>query len=129
MIKSGFKLMLLSSCVQLLQMSINGFSTSSWNHIHFVGVRKSSWWSRNSFIKLCDYDEYLLWIYYGKSYKLRIVRYRIPQCRFRQVICFLTHLLPVPCWAGDNTDLHSNSNISKTVRASTAFNRIFKDRS
>ena len=28
MIKSGFKLMLLSSCVQLLQMSINGFSTS-----------------------------------------------------------------------------------------------------
>ena len=32
--------------------------------------------------------------------------------------CFweLTLPLPVPCWAGDNTDLPSNSNISKTVR-------------
>ena len=33
--------------------------------------------------------------------------------------------LPVPCWAADTTDLHSNSNISKTVRVNIAFTRAF----
>ena len=32
----------------------------------------------------------------------------------------LTHSLPVPHWAGDNTDLLSNSIISKTVRVNIA---------
>ena len=34
--------------------------------------------------------------------------------------------LPVPCWAGDNTDLASNSNISKMVRVNVAFT-FFKE--
>ena len=40
----------------------------------------------------------------------------------------LTLLLPVPRWAVDNTDLLSNSNISKTVRANIAFaSTLFKE--
>ena len=34
--------------------------------------------------------------------------------------------LPVPRWAGDNTDLPSNSNISKTVTVNIAFTIILK---
>ena len=37
----------------------------------------------------------------------------------------LTFLLPVPRWAGDNTDLTLNSNISKMVRVNIAFTRTF----
>ena len=37
----------------------------------------------------------------------------------------LTLLLPVPRCAGDNTDLHSNSNISKTIRVNIAFTTTF----
>ena len=37
----------------------------------------------------------------------------------------LTLSLPVPRCAGDNTDLPSKSNISKTVRVNITFKRIF----
>ena len=37
----------------------------------------------------------------------------------------LTLSLPVPHWVGDNTDLLSNSSISKTVRVNIAFTRTF----
>ena len=37
----------------------------------------------------------------------------------------LTLLFPVPRCAGDNTDLHSNSNISKTIRVNIAFTTTF----
>ena len=37
----------------------------------------------------------------------------------------LTFPLPVPHWVGDNTDLSSNSNISKTVRVKIAFTITF----
>ena len=40
----------------------------------------------------------------------------------------LTLLLPVPRWEVDNTDLLSNSNISKIVRANIAFaSTLFKE--
>ena len=39
----------------------------------------------------------------------------------------LTLSLPVPCWAGHNTDLHSASNISKRIRVNIVFSTaIFK---
>ena len=38
----------------------------------------------------------------------------------------LTLSLPKPHWAGDNTDLSSDSNISKTVRVNIPFANIFK---
>ena len=37
----------------------------------------------------------------------------------------LTLALPVSCWAGDNTDLPSNSIISKTLRVNIAFTERF----
>ena len=37
----------------------------------------------------------------------------------------LTLSLPVPRWAGDNTVLHTNSNISKTISVNIAFTRRF----
>ena len=37
----------------------------------------------------------------------------------------LTLSLLVPCWAGDNTDLPSNSNISKTVKVNNPLTRTF----
>ena len=40
----------------------------------------------------------------------------------------LTLSLPVTCWAGDNTDLHLDSNISKTVGENIAFiEALFKE--
>ena len=36
--------------------------------------------------------------------------------------------VPVPRWVGDNTDLPSNSNISKTIRVNIAFTwTVFKE--
>ena len=39
----------------------------------------------------------------------------------------LTLLFPVPCWVGDNTDLSSNSNISKAVTVNTFIRAFFKE--
>ena len=35
----------------------------------------------------------------------------------------LTLFVPVACWACDNTDLLSNSNVSKTVNVNIVFNK------
>ena len=40
---------------------------------------------------------------------------------FNTLKCVLTLLLPVPNWAGDYTDLPSDSNTSITVRVNIAF--------
>ena len=41
---------------------------------------------------------------------------------------FLTLLLPVPYWAGANTDLDSNSKISKTLSVNSTFTgKVFKE--
>ena len=37
----------------------------------------------------------------------------------------LTLLPPVPHWAGDSTNLHSNKNISKVVRVNVTFTERF----
>ena len=37
----------------------------------------------------------------------------------------ITLSLPVPHWTGDNTDLPSDSNISRTVRVNIAFTERF----
>ena len=39
--------------------------------------------------------------------------------------CLLTLSLPLTRWAGDNSELPSNSNISKTIRISIAFTKSF----
>ena len=49
---------------------------------------------------------------------------------FQKLVCsgcpdFLTLLLPVTRCAGYNTDLASNSNISKTVKMNIAFKKVF----
>ena len=42
--------------------------------------------------------------------------------------CFLTLLLPVPYWAGANTDLDSNSKIPKTLSVNSTFTgKVFKE--
>ena len=45
--------------------------------------------------------------------------------RTLKMIILLTLSLPVTHWAGNNTDLHPNSNISKTVRVNVACTRTF----
>ena len=42
-------------------------------------------------------------------------------------IVFLNLSVPVPCWAGDNTDLPSDSNISKAARVNNTFTMFFKE--
>ena len=62
------------------------------------------------------------------SWACKSITFQAISTKSEYIFCFftktLTLSLPVPRWAGDNTDLSLDSSISKTVRVSIAFREL-----